>query len=123
MTLMKRLFLGFALLAAGATASARVVERIVAVIGNDIILSSELDERARPYLAEAERESDAKAREKKVATIQREVLERLVDEQLILQQAGDLKVQVSQEDVDKAIEGIKEQNKITQEQLVDALKE
>src|SRR6266516_4652018 len=98
---MKRLLAVLVVLAAGAPASARVVERIVAVIGSDIILASELDERARPYLAEAERETDAKAREKKVATIQREVLDRLVDEQLILQQAGDLKVQVSQEDVDK----------------------
>jgi len=111
------------ILTGGGLASARVVERIVAVVGNDVILQSEMEERSRPFLGEAERESDPKAREKKIATIQREVLERLVDEQLILQQSGELKVQVSQDDVDKAMEDIKKQNNITQEQLVEALKE
>jgi parvulin-like peptidyl-prolyl isomerase len=104
-------------------ARAHVTEKIVAVVGNDIILQSEMEERAKPYLGEAEREADPKIKEKKRQTILREVLERMIDEQLILQQAGDLKVTVTQDDIDKAVEDIKQQNHINQEQLVEALKE
>ena len=104
-------------------ARAHVSEKIVAVVGNDIILLSEMEERAKPYLGEAERETDPKIKEKKRQTILREVLERMIDEQLILQQAGDLKVTVTQDDIDKAVEDIKQQNHINQEQLTEALKE
>jgi parvulin-like peptidyl-prolyl isomerase len=112
------------LVGAGAgAAGAHVVERIVAVIGTDVILQSELDERARPYLGEAERETDPKIREKKKTTITREVLERMIDEQLIVQQAADLKVTVTSEDVDKGVEEVKHQNNINTEQFLSALKE
>jgi peptidyl-prolyl cis-trans isomerase SurA len=104
-------------------ARAHVTEKIVAVVGSDIILQSEMEERAKPYLGEAERETDPKIKEKKRQTILREVLERMIDEQLILQQAGDLKVTVTQDDIDKAVEDIKTQNHINQEQLTEALKE
>ena len=103
------LVLGVCLGVAGGARSghAHVAERIVGVVGNDIILQSELDERCRPFMGEAERESDPQARQKKVATIQREVLDRMIDEQLMIQQAGELKVQVTSEDVDKAVEEVK----------------
>ena len=108
---------------APAVVRAHVAEKIVAVVGGDIILQSEMEERARPFLGEAERETDTKIKEKKRQTILREVLERQIDEQLILQQAADLKVTVTQDDVDKAVDDIKKQNNINQDQLVEALKE
>ena len=120
---MKRALLVAVLLALPLWARAHVVEKIVAVVGGDIILKSEMEERARPFLGEAERESDPKIKEKKRQTILREVLERMIDEQLILQQASDLKVTVTQDDIDKAVEDIRRQNNINQEQLVEALKE
>jgi parvulin-like peptidyl-prolyl isomerase len=105
------------------TVAARIVERIVAVVGGDVILKSDLDERMRPVMNEVEKEADPKAREKKLSMLQHEVLDRLVDEQLILQQAADLKVQVSPDDVDKAVDDIKKQNNITDQQLEAALKD
>ena len=119
---MKRI-LAIGLLLLPLAARAHVTEKIVAVVGNDIILQSEMEERAKPYLGEAEREVDPKVKEKKRQTILREVLERMIDEQLILQQAGDLKVTVTQDDIDKAVDDIKQQNHINQDQLVEALKE
>jgi parvulin-like peptidyl-prolyl isomerase len=107
----------------GGVGSAHVAERIVAVVGGNIILLSELDDRAKPYMGEAEREADPKAREKKKALIRREVLERMIDDELIQLQATDLKVQVTSEDIDHAVEDIKKQNNINQDQLVEALKE
>jgi peptidyl-prolyl cis-trans isomerase SurA len=120
---MRTLLVAMAALVVGSVVHARVVERIVAVVGEDIILQSELDERARPFMNEVEREIDPQAKKKKLGTIQREVLDRLVDEQLILQQATDLKVNVSAEDIDRAVEDIQKQNNINHDQLVEALKE
>jgi parvulin-like peptidyl-prolyl isomerase len=109
-------------LAASATARAGVVERIVAVVNDDIVLQSELDERARPFLAEAEREGgDAEGKARRGRAIRREVLDRLVDELLILQQSRELKVVVTPEDVDKAVDEVKRRNKIDEGQLREAL--
>jgi peptidyl-prolyl cis-trans isomerase SurA len=50
------------------------------------------------------------------------VLERLIDDELILQQATDLKLSITSEQVDSSIEEIKRQNNIDDQQLRDALK-
>ena len=51
-----------------------------------------------------------------------EVLERLIDDELILQKATDLKLSVSSDQIDASIEEIKKQNNIDDDQLRDALR-
>jgi peptidyl-prolyl cis-trans isomerase SurA len=107
---------------APAPAHARVVEKIAAVVGDSVILASEVEERAAPLLAEATRIPDPGKRAARAAALRREVLEHLIDDELVLQQAAELKLTVSSEQVDASIEEIKRQNNLDDEQLRQALR-
>jgi len=116
------------LLAAGATmaaargASARMVEKIAAVVGENVVLASEVEEKAGPLLADVSKVPDPDKRAARASALRREVLERLIDDELILQQAADLKLTVTSEQIDSSIEEIKKQNSIDDDQLREALK-
>jgi peptidyl-prolyl cis-trans isomerase SurA len=120
-TLVAALVLGFTALAGG-RADARLVEKVAAVVGDNIILASEVEEKAGPLLAEAGRIPDPGKRQARATALRREVLDRLIDDELILQQAADLKLTITSEQVDQSIDEIKRQNNITDEQLAEALR-
>jgi peptidyl-prolyl cis-trans isomerase SurA len=105
---MKRL--AILLLLVAAPASARVVEKIAAVVGEDIVLSSEVEEHAAPFMQEIAAMPNPTQRAARASALRREILDRLVDERLIIQQATELKLSVSSEDVDRSIEQIKKEN-------------
>lgn len=109
-------------LALASAARARVVEKIAAVVGDSVILGSEIEEKAAPLLAEVARMPEASKRAARAAALRREVLERLIDDELILQQATELKLTVTSEQVDASIEEIKRQNNIDDNQLQEALR-
>ena len=111
-----------ALTLTSAAAHARVVEKIAAVVGDSVILGSEIEEKAAPLLAEVSRLPEASKRAARAAALRREVLERLIDDELILQQATELKLSVTSEQVDASIEEIKRQNNIDDDQLREALR-
>ena len=116
------------LLAAGATmaaargAGARMVEKIAAVVGENVVLASEVEEKAGPLLADVSKVPDPDKRAARASALRREVLERLIDDELILQQAVELKLTVTSEQIDSSIEEIKKQNSIDDDQLREALK-
>jgi len=116
------LALAFALLGAPLAARARVVERVAAVVGDSIVLASEVEERVAPLMADVNRIPDADKRAARAAALRREVLDRLIDDELILQQATELKLSISNEQVDSSIEEIKRQNNLTDDQLREALR-
>jgi peptidyl-prolyl cis-trans isomerase SurA len=105
-----------------APAAARVVERIVAVVGEDIVLESEMNERAKPFLEELSALPNQAQRAQRTAALRREVLERMVDEHLLLQQANELKLNVSSEEIDRSIEQIKRDYNLTDAQLAEELR-
>jgi peptidyl-prolyl cis-trans isomerase SurA len=108
---MRRLGLAIALaLLLARPASARVVEKIAAVVGDDIVLSSEVEEHASAFMQEISAIPNATQRAARASALRREILDRLVDERLIIQQATELKLSVSSEDVDRSIEQIKKEN-------------
>ena len=110
------------LLLAPAAASARTVEKVAAVVGENVVLASEVEEKAAPLMADVTRMPDPDKRAARASALRREVLDRLIDEELILQQAADLKLSISSEQVDSSIEEIKKQNNIDDDQLREALK-
>lgn len=110
------------LLALGGRGQARLVEKIAAVVGDNIILASEVEEKAGPLLADANRISDPQKRGARASQLRREVLDRLIDDELILQQAGELKLTVTSEQVDQSIDEIKKQNNLDDDQLREALR-
>jgi parvulin-like peptidyl-prolyl isomerase len=103
-------------------AHARVVEKIAALVGDDLILQSEVEDRATPLLADIASISNPSEREARINAIRREVLERLIDDQLLAQQATELKLTVSNDEIDRAIEQIKRDYGLSDAQLKDELR-
>jgi len=95
---MTKLWLAVFLLLHPSIGHARVVEKIVALVGSDIILQSEVEERAAPMMADIAAISNPGQRAARASALRRQILERMVDEQLLLQEASDLKVSVSSEE-------------------------
>ena len=114
--------LGLVLLGMANVAHARVVEKIVALVGDDIVLQSEVEDRAAPLMAEIAAIANPTEREARTNAIRREVLERLIDDQLLAQQATELKLTVGNDEIDRAIEQIKRDYSLTDEQLKDELR-
>ena len=118
---MTRLCLVSFLLLLSSKGQARVVEKIVAVVGSEIILQSEVEERAAPMMADVAAISNPGQRAARAAAVRRQTLEHMVDEQLLVQEAAELKVSVSSDEVDKSIEQIKKDYNLTDAQLREEL--
>ena len=114
--------LGLVLLAWPVAAHARVVEKIAALVGDDLILQSEVEDRASPLLSDIAAIANPSEREARTNAIRREVLDRLVDDQLLAQQATELKLTVSNDEIDRAIEQIKRDYGLNDSQLKDELR-
>jgi len=94
---------------------------VVATVNNEAIFLSDLRKRAVPFLpqvAEASTETERMARLKE---LYEELLTFLVDEQLIRQLASSGGIRVTDADVDNAIENLRLQNNMTEEEFKEAL--
>jgi peptidyl-prolyl cis-trans isomerase SurA len=105
-----------------AVVHARVVEKIAALVGDDLILQSEVEDRATPLLADIASIANPSEREARANAIRREALERLIDDQLLAQQATELKLTVSNDEIDRAIGQIKHDYGLNDTQLADELR-
>ena len=119
--------LAFLVSLAGATvvargADARMVEKIAAVVGENVVLASEVEEKEGPLMSDISKVTDPDKRAARASSLRREVLERLIDDELILQQAAELKLTVTSDQVDSSIAEIKKQNNIDDDQLREALR-
>jgi peptidyl-prolyl cis-trans isomerase SurA len=100
-------------LACGAV-HAQPIDRIAAVVNEDVILQSELDRATRNILAQyANRQDQLPPRE----ILERQVLERLVMVRLQVARAAESGVRVSDEEVDAAIGNVAQQNGLSSDQL------
>jgi peptidyl-prolyl cis-trans isomerase SurA len=109
------------LMASGALAD--VVERVVATVNNEAIYLSDLRKRAVPFLpriAEAATETERMGRLKE---LYEELLTFLIDEKLIRQIARQSGIRVTDADIDMAIENLRVQNNMTEEQFSQALEQ
>jgi peptidyl-prolyl cis-trans isomerase SurA len=104
------------------TAQARVVEKIAAVVGDDVVLSSEVEETAQAFMPQIAAITNPTERAARASALRREVLDRLIDEHLVLQQSAELKLSVSTEDVDRTVEQIKKDNGLSDAQLAEELR-
>jgi peptidyl-prolyl cis-trans isomerase SurA len=123
---MRRVLLSFAValaLFATTTARARTLDRVVAIVGDRIILLSEVQTRAAPYVTMAARqEKDPLALARLTRTALHETCERLIDEALIEDEAARRHVAVTDDEVDKAIARVATDNNLTLVALFDEAK-
>ncbi|WP_298439941.1 SurA N-terminal domain-containing protein, partial [Geobacter sp.] len=120
---MNKLLTAFMLLlslVAPSLSAAAVVDRIVAVVNDEVITSYAVDKEKATLLKEIERQKlppDDPVR----ARLDETALNRLIDHKLVEQKVRELDIRVSEEEVRQAIEDVKRQNNLSQEALVAAL--
>jgi peptidyl-prolyl cis-trans isomerase SurA len=100
-------------------AGAIVVERVVAVIGDRPILLSELRHRARPFLAQVQAKVPPGAQQAAAESqVFRELIEKMIDDELIAQAAEKANVTVTSEEIENAFRNIAGAERMTVAQLI-----
>ena len=94
------------------------LDRVVAVVDNDVITWSELQDRVRIVIAQMEKQGGQLPPQE---VLQKQVLERLILDRLQLSLAAQTGLRVDDAQLDKTIERIAEQNKLSLEQFRQAL--
>jgi len=90
---------------------AEIVDRIVAVVNDDIITLNDLNHALKPYSDRIKSMGHDAGKEDDVLTkLRKDILDRLIDHKLTDQEIKKAKLGVSDEEVDGAIEKIKEKN-------------
>ncbi|MEW6259909.1 MAG: SurA N-terminal domain-containing protein [Thermodesulfobacteriota bacterium] len=93
-----------------------VVDRIVAVVNDDIITLSELNEAMRPYEQKILASGYTSERERQMLfRVREDMLNQLIDQKLTDQEIARYKLNVSDNEIDQAIERIKKTNSLTDE--------
>jgi peptidyl-prolyl cis-trans isomerase SurA len=98
-----------------AQAAAQPIDRIVAVVNDDVVLQSELDRAVRNIEAQYAKQPNGQLPPSDV--LRKQVLERLVMIRLQVMQASQQGIVVSDQDVDTAIAGVASQNHLSIDQL------
>ena len=104
-----------------APAAAKVVERIVAVVGNEIVLLSELEDRVRPMMRQLNQIKDKTMRAQRLDEVRRQMLDMMIDEKLIALQGTRLKLNVEDKDLERAVADVMSKNNLTRKELEEAL--
>jgi peptidyl-prolyl cis-trans isomerase SurA len=93
------------------------LDRIVAVVDEDVLLQSELDRAVTNILAQSQTAANLPPRD----IVEKQVLDRLILTRVQVARAEGTGIQVNDADVDQAVARIAEQNKISLEQLRQSL--
>ncbi len=111
------LFLLFTSLAAGELHSAELVDRVVAVVNDEVITMSEINEEGKGFFKKITEQAPAAQLEDALRRAREEVLNNLIDKKMIAQEAARQNVSVSDEELQAAAEQMLINNKITRETL------
>ena len=113
---MKNLLIS-ALLLLSTAAFAELVDRVAAVVNNDIITLSEVEARVAPDLQKLRGESDLAKRGAMRAELVKRGLELLIGEKLMETQVRELNIEVADSEIELGMDDVKKQNNITSEQF------
>lgn len=102
-------------------AIAETVDKVVAVVNGEIITLTELNEAVSLILKSTGTTINFNSIDKGPAEIKREILDRLIDNKLLEQEAKKTGIIVSEKDLDKALENIQNENSISREGLLKSL--
>ncbi len=108
----------WSLLVLASAASAMELDRIVAVVEEDVVMESELDEQMNRVRAQLRQQGTQMP---PTSVLERQVMERLVLEKIQLQVADRAGVDVTEEALDRAVSDIAERNELTIDQFKEIL--
>lgn len=103
------------------TSYAAIVDRIVAIVNEDVITLSELNKSVSSYMKRIEKSAPEEQLEAIEKQVRQMVLNELIDQRLITQEAKKRGLTASDRNVDNAIQSIVEQRKISLEKLQDEI--
>lgn len=110
-------------LSSGVMAPAETVDRIVAVVNGDIIVLSELRQISRNYLDRMSDQFKVAGGDEQLREAERRILDQLIDEKLVNQEAERLAITFSEREVDMAVKDMQNRNKLNDAQFAAALAE
>jgi len=99
------------------TAKAEVADRIVAMVNDDIITLTELNEEGEPYFQALIKQAPAAQLQGEMQKLRHEVLSHLIDQRLIEQQAAKREIKISDEEISQTIETMLAENHATKDDL------
>lgn len=102
-------------------ATAEIRNRVVAIVNDQLVTLYELNSKIKE-LTGIEPDQIKTKSEKEFLQARRDVLDLLINEKIAQGKIKELEISVSQEDVDKALEKVKQDNQLTQEDLLAGLK-
>jgi parvulin-like peptidyl-prolyl isomerase len=99
------------------------IDRIAAVIEEDVITIRELEKKAQPYMGQLDGITDAQERDKRRTAILKQVLNIEIDERIMSRELSGArdKLGVTEGDVDRAVAEVLKMNNIGEDQLQAAL--
>ena len=110
---------------AGADAQQRgrqVIERVVAVVDDQAVWLSELRRRAVPFLDRTLEAPSELQRQAALEALYGELLDHLIDEELIQRAAREMQVRVTTEDVERAIQNVRRQSNLGEDEFWNAVR-
>ena len=113
---MKRLLIS-TLAVCALTAHAELVDRIAAVVNNDVITLSEVETRIAPDAQRLRAEPDAAKRAEQRAQLVKRGVDLLIGERLMENQVRELNIEVADSEIELGMDDVKKQNNITSEQF------
>jgi peptidyl-prolyl cis-trans isomerase SurA len=97
---------------------AELADRIVAIVSDDVITLSELNEALEPYIQQIrEAHYPPEVGREMLFKLRQDILNRMIDEKLTYQETERLHVSVDDREVDQHIEQIKSEHFLTEEEL------
>jgi parvulin-like peptidyl-prolyl isomerase len=103
--------------------AAAVVDRIVAVVNNDIITLSELNRTIEPFIKNMGKTQNIQGNEELVNRARKIVLGSMINNMLINQEASKLGIVVDEKDVDQALTNMLKEKKISMDRFREILSE
>lgn len=92
-----------------AAPAASKVERTIAVVNNEPIFASELERESEPFIERYKKTAPEKEKtQEKLGELKKEILEKLVEEKLLTQEAKNRKIRVTKIEVERGIDQFKE---------------
>ncbi|MFC1489533.1 peptidylprolyl isomerase [Thermodesulfobacteriota bacterium] len=102
--------------------SLEIVDRIVAVVNDEIILLSELNHELKPYEDQIKASGYPLDKQRTMLfKVREDILNNLVNQKLTDKEIEALDIKISEKEIDNTIERIKEDRLITDEELIDGL--
>lgn len=96
---------------------ANIIDSCVAVVNDDVITLSEVNEAGKPIFQRVAEEVPPEQLAEALKQARQTVIDKLIEKRLLVQQAEQMQISVSDEDVDRALAQILERNTTTMEQF------